>query len=432
MKNIVLSIIIICLFAKLSYSQETEDKDNKQTNELKKEMRTIEKQKGPGAEIKPGMPVDVSIIGSIAYRFQYVTHDQKFEFTPEKDFTKEKEMQRLRVMLGAKINIGPRIEGVILLCTPGEKENRKTFSVFGEDSYKFGLEGIGIAKGYIKAKLFKKNLLQLTFGKFKNPFLSAHLVMAGEVNPTGMFQKLNFTFGNINLGLNMGELIYSKSGGEIEYSKWIIVPQIYAKFNFGNTYFIVSPGVYTFLGRDHDTDYAAGGSGPGYYETDFILFSAYVEFGTKFGRFPFIIKAELIYNLGDNGKPDSIHASSPTEDLKGENLALKIMICLGCPKKIYDWQIILGFIMSQTYALDPDLAMPFMMMWQTSESGFKWNSSSLPWGLIAKAKFMIYHHTMICVDFMYRKRENKGWHLKKGNVFSQTGYVIKTTLEIKF
>jgi hypothetical protein len=390
----------------------------------------------PAATSKP--VVKIKIGGAVRYRFQY---DQKKQTKlGAAETTENRERNRIRVKLGVTANIADRVEVGAMIGTGGVDSNKSQNLTLGDNgnyasgSYvkSMGLKEIDLHMGYIKANFLSK-MLHLTFGKFKDPLYSTKFIINGDINPEGMVQSFKMKMGNMSFGLNLAEYVLQNEIKNTigvtthKHSRWLIAPQLFFKAKFGMLSMVLAPAMYLWTNRSANHSVVASD----YYEGKFAVLDVYFELGVKLGGNPLKLKAEFAYNMAKNECTNGFAGDgivrAGSSYLKDHKKALKVLLAYGKTKKLYDYELEIGFVSSQTYAMDGNLVQDEF----TGGQKTGWDTS-VPMGIFAKVAFVVLPKTVFSIEFIYAKTKVQGYLVSMTDVSESKAWYLKVNLEAKF
>lgn len=438
MKRILITLLAIVLVANFAFSAEGAAAEPASQPEASQPAPEA----APAAAKKPKVKVD--IFGSVRYRFQYENSQSAIvndngSIGDSTGVATRRERQRIKVQFGAMAQIGDQVELKIVLSTGSTSNTRSVNQTLGTASNNktgeesdnrldsFGLYSIGIYEADLKLK-FLSNMLQLGFGKFKAPHYSAGLVLHSDVRPDGMYQTLDIKLGNMNIGLNLGEwiTISDVSGGadpKTKFSKWIIAPQLFWKAKFGMVELVLAPGMYLWTNRNR-------GNGENLYS----LFNVYLELGFKLA-IPIKLKFEMSMNMSKNEYlAGNALPVNYTDAVKNNKIGFLVELSAGSVKKQWDWELKVGFLYAQLYAVNPAIANDdFFKVTADNTAKTYLNAvmpSSVPMGLYISAGLGVLDNTKLSIDFIVFQRTYISTWATTGK--AEKGWILKMSLEAKF
>ncbi len=254
---------------------------------------------------------NVKISGDLRYRHEHI--DEETSGSVRWKNGRDRHRVRARLMLEGKVNddwdVGVRL-------ATGSADPASTNQTL-EDS--FSSKELWLDLAYFNWHPASREGLNVYGGKMKNPFYKVggnQLIWDGDLNPEGIAAKYVRPFGkNSKLYINGGGFWVDENSSGVDTSLWGI--QTYIKHTMGNSDYILGGISYFDYGNikgrgDLKSTWSSSSSFYGNTKTaanqftsDFDIFEAFVEYGTKCFGMPVAVYGDLAHNLAANSGDDT-------------------------------------------------------------------------------------------------------------------------------
>ena len=198
---------------------------------------------------------ELKLYGDFRYRWQY---DNKQLQVASPDHENQRVKHRFRLRLAADVALTDGFYAGFALETGQASDSGNQVVQDGFDDY-----NIFVARAYLGWK--PNDWLDLTVGKFKNPFYTTDLIWDSDINPQGVLETIAFHkmpcftgAGDVRndppwqLTLVAGQLFYDDNNefnlkSDLNTDAYIFVEQLIATYKFNsNTSITIAPAFYTF------------------------------------------------------------------------------------------------------------------------------------------------------------------------------------------
>jgi hypothetical protein len=353
---------------------------------------------------------ELKLYGDFRYRYQF---DDKQAQVANPAHENQRSKHRIRLRLGADFTLGENFYAGVSLQTGQASDSGNQVLQDGFDDY-----NIFLARAFVG---WRNDWLDVTLGKFRNPFYTTDLIWDPDIEPQGLieqiaFHKMPFFGGSAGpsgkeskeysptevrsvppweLTLVAGQLLYDdndefNADNDASTDAYIFVEQLIGTYRFNkDTSVTLAPAFYTYTAADLAgftnenafSDAGAFGTLPAVSgETRQLhIITAPGDVSFKMGGIKSKLYWDFAYNFGGRERFDDIlqmagrfGASAGSRGYRNkDSFAWLVGFQLGETKKKGDWQIFLNYRESGIASIDPNLNDSDFALSELNSRGFK-------------------------------------------------------------
>ncbi len=292
---------------------------------------------------------------------------------------------RFRLRLGADFKLTDNFFGGVQLQTASASDSGNQTFTGGFSNY-----DIFISRAYLGWNAFEG--ITLIGGKQRNPFYSTDLVWDGDINPTGVVEKVEF-HKLVALGaeedaslpwevtLNAGQFIFhdndeDKNGTDYKTDAWLFATQVVGTYKFNKDFkATVAPGFMTYTAANLSASPGMNNETPFTSTRNLMILTAPGDFSFKIGKLKTKVYWDFAYNIDGAKRTRDVYGldgiGTNSNHTGQDNLAWLLGVQVGDNKKKGDWSAMFNYRQTGISAVDPNLNDSDFALGQLNTQGFK-------------------------------------------------------------